>query len=321
MAESLTAMAGLRATIFPDEHVARLSSRRPRLTPLRILETPDLREPTLIATFAGNWSDAGAAASAAGHYLVDRWHAKTLAEIDAEDFYDFTQLRPIVRYVEGTYRRIDWPQNSFSFHQTPERDLIVLNGIEPHLRWKGYTNAVMEVIDQFKVSMVVTLGALWVDFPHTRPVRVTGTAPTQEMIDRAGIISWGGRYEGPTGISGVLSTMLRDREMPLASVRANVPHYVSAMPNPPASLAILRALSAMLSVEIPLGRMIRASAAFDTQLNEATSKNAEVLEYVRSLEERIDAEARGEEAKEGLPATEKIMQDIEDFLRLPRDDK
>ncbi len=293
------------------------------MTPLRILETPDLREPTLIAAFSG-WSDAGAAASAAASYVVDRWHATQMAEIEAEEFYDFTQLRPTVRYIDGSYRRIEWPQNNFYFHQAPERDLIILSGIEPHLKWKTYVDTVLEMIDRFNVSLFVSLGSMWVDFPHTRPMRITGTAPTDEMAEKAGLIRRGtGRYEGPTGISGVLSTTLRSREMAMASIWANVPHYVSATPNPTASLALLRAVQGMLSVEIPLGRMIRHSAMFDQQLHEATSKNAEVSEYVRTLEERIDGEASGRETPREqepgeLPAAGEILKDLEEFFRRPK---
>jgi proteasome assembly chaperone (PAC2) family protein len=284
------------------------------MTPLRILETPELHEPTLIAAFAG-WSDAGGAATAAAQYLAERWRALRVAEIDAEDFYDFTQLRPMVRYVDDTRRRIDWPENAFHSHQTPERDLIILNGIEPHLHWKAYVENVLEVIQRFNVKLVVTLGALFVEYPHTRPMRITGTAPDPLMQDRAGLYQRGGRYEGPTGISGVLNVALRDRDIPAATIWANVPHYVSASPNPRATLGLLRSLTAMLEVEVPLRRMERASEAFDAQLNEATEKNAEVSEYVRSLEERVDAEMAGQEPPAELPATESIVKDIEDFLR------
>jgi proteasome assembly chaperone (PAC2) family protein len=290
------------------------------MTPLRIAETPDLREPLLIAAFSG-WSDAGAAASSAAQYLVDRWHATFLADIDPEDFYDFSQLRPTVHWV-GETRKIEWPQNNFYYHRTADRDLIIFAGIEPHLRWKAYVSAFLEVVDKFSVGSVITLGALNVDFPHTRPVRVTGTAPTEEMAARAGLTTRGtGRYEGPTGISGVLTASLRERNLPLGSIWANVPHYVNAMPNPTASLAILQSLGAMLDVQIPLGRMIRASAAFKTQLEEATSKNAEVSEYVKALEERLDSEMQeeAEEVPKELPPAESILQDIEEFFRQSRD--
>jgi len=292
------------------------------MTPLRIVETPDLREPVLIAAFTG-WSDAGAAASAAASYLVERWRANLLAEIDAEEFYDFTQLRPMVRWA-GETRELEWPQNKFYYHQSPERDLIILSGVEPHLKWKTYLGALLEVLERFKVGTVITLGAMLVDFPHTRPMRITGTAPTDEMAARAGIVNRRntGRYQGPTGISGVLTTELRTRPIQLGSLWANVPHYVSATPNPTASLALLQALGAMLEVQIPLGRMIRASAAFKTQLEEATSKNAEVSEYVRSLEERIDAaaaEGHEDEPRPELPPAESILQDVEEFFRQSRD--
>jgi proteasome assembly chaperone (PAC2) family protein len=284
-------------------------------TPLHIIDTPELKEPTLIAAFAG-WSDAGGGATAAAQYLIERWRCSKLANIEAEDFYDFTQLRPTVRY-EGDVRRIDWPENAFYYRQMPEQehDLILFNGIEPHLHWRSYVASLHEVLTRFHVKLVVTLGAMFVEYPHTRPMRVSGSAPDPEMQARAGIYTRGGRYEGPTGISGVLAASLRDMEMPAASIWANVPHYVSATPNPPATLALLRSLTAMLNVEVPLNRMIRAAHAFDAQLNEATSKNSEVSDYVRVLEERVDAEARGPEHPTELPSSEKVLQDIEEFLR------
>jgi hypothetical protein len=166
---------------------------------------------------------------------------------------------------------------------------------------------------------------MFVDYPHTRPMRVTGTAPNPEMQDRAGLFTRGGRYEGPTGINGVFNVSLREQSLEAATIWANVPHYVSASPNPPASLALLKSLIAMLEVQVPLGRMVRASAAFDQQLNEATSRNTEVSDYVRQLEERIDAENEGvefddDDELEELPATESIVQDIEDFLRRSQDE-
>jgi predicted ATP-grasp superfamily ATP-dependent carboligase len=252
--------------------------------------------------------------------MVDRWHATLVADIDAQEFYDFTQLRPMVRWV-GENREIEWPQNNFYIHRTADKDLLIFAGIEPHLHWKSYVETFMEALDHFKVETVITLGAMFVDFPHTRPVRITGSAPTDEMAARAGLINRGqGRYQGPTGISGVLTTELRTRQKTMGSIWANVPHYVSATPNPTASLAILEALTAMLEVQIPLGRMIRASTAFKSQLEEATSKNAEVSDYVRSLEERLDGqvEPEQEETPTELPPAESILQDVEDFFRQSR---
>jgi proteasome assembly chaperone (PAC2) family protein len=272
----------------------------------------------MVAAFAG-WSDAGGAATAAAQYLIDRWRATRMADFEAEDFYDFTQLRPTVRW-EAEERRIDWPDNAFYYHQTPERDLIIFNGIEPHLHWKAYTKAMLEFIERFKVKLVISLGAMFVDYPHTRPLRVTGSAPDPAMEERGNLVVRGGRYQGPTGINGVLNVSLRENAVAAATIWANVPHYVSATPNPPASLALLRSLTGMLEMQVPLGRMVRASAAFDAQLNEATAKNTEVMDYVRSLEERIDAEHEDEEPAEELPATESIVQDIEEFLRRSKDE-
>jgi proteasome assembly chaperone (PAC2) family protein len=283
------------------------------MTPLRIIQQPELRDPILIAAFAG-WSDAGGAATSASQYLIDRWHAERVAEIEAEEFFDFTQLRPTTKYV-GDVRQIEWPENAFFYHQTAGQDFIILNGIEPHLKWKAYVEAFIEVINTFKVKMVISLGAMFVEYPHTRPLRITGQVLDPEMQKRAGITTRGGRYEGPTGINGVLNATFRELDIPASTIWANVPHYVSAAPNPPATLALLKSLTSMLALEVPLGRMVRASAAFDAQLNEATAKNTEVSEYVRTLEERVDAESRDLELPAELPATEMIVQDIEDFLR------
>jgi proteasome assembly chaperone (PAC2) family protein len=215
----------------------------------------------------------------------------------------------------GDVRQIEWPENAFFYHQTPEQDYIILNGIEPHLKWKAYIETFLEIINTFKVKMVISLGAMFVEYPHTRPLRITGQVQDPEMQKRAGIVTRGGRYEGPTGINGVLNATFRELDIPASTIWANVPHYVSAAPNPPATLALLKSLSSMLALEVPLGRMVRASAAFDAQLNEATAKNTEVSEYVRTLEERVDAEQRDLEIPAELPATEMIVQDIEDFLR------
>lgn len=292
------------------------------MSALQIFHQPELNEPTMIAAFAG-WSDAGGAATGAAQYLIDRWHATKFADLEAEDFYDFTQLRPTVRW-EGDERRIDWPENGFHFYRAQDRDFIIFNGIEPHLQWKTYSETMLEAIKRFNVRLVINLGAMFVDYPHTRPLRVTGQAPDEAMAARAGLSARAGRYEGPTGINGVLNVAFRERNIRAGTIWANVPHYVSASPNPPASLALLKSLMAMLEMEIPLGRMVRASAAFDQQLNEATSRNTEVSDYVRSLEERLDRE--GEDAfdyddddDEGdddeLPEPDTIVQDIEDFLR------
>jgi proteasome assembly chaperone (PAC2) family protein len=293
------------------------------MSALQIHNTPELKQPIMIAAFAG-WSDAGGAATGAAQYLIDRWHATRFADFDAEEFYDFTQLRPTVRW-EGDERRIDWPENVFYFHHAGERDFIIFNGIEPHLHWRDYSETMLDAVKQFNVGLVLNLGAMFVDYPHTRPLRVTGQAPDEEMAQRAGLSARGGRYEGPTGINGVLNVAYRERDIRTGTIWANVPHYVSASPNPPASLALLKSLMAMLEMEIPLGRMVRASAAFDQQLNEATSRNTEVSDYVRSLEERIDNEGEdafdydddddGPDEDGELPEPDSIVQDIEDFLR------
>ena len=285
------------------------------------LEHPELRNPVLIAAFEG-WNDASEVATWAARSLIRQWAAVKFAEVDPEEFYVFTETRPQVRWVEQQ-RTINWPANEFFYHQDPqgERDFIVLKGIEPNLRWRTFIETIMEMISEMHVSVVITLGGLLAAVPHTQPARLTGTATDPDLLKHLQEIRVNtSRYEGPTGIVGVLSNALNQAQIPTASLWGNVPHYLSAQPNVKVSLAMLRQLSKVLHLDLDLGRVERRAARFDTQVNEAVASNTEIASYVRQLEEQ---EGRvGEDTlptTEELPSGEAMVKELEEFLRQSRE--
>src|SRR5437870_1361294 len=216
---------------------------------LNIEHRPELERPVLIAAFRG-WNDGAQGASLAGGYLAKVWNAQQFASIDPEEFYDFQATRPMVSLVEGMTRRIDWPDNDF-YHATPEglgRSAMLLLGVEPNLRWRRFTSLIVDLAREQKIELVVTLGALLADVPHTRPAPVTGTASDPELVERLGLQA--SRHEGPTGIVGVLHDACRREGLASASLWAAVPHYVSLAPSPRAALALCDRLAGLLDVEI-----------------------------------------------------------------------
>jgi proteasome assembly chaperone (PAC2) family protein len=254
---------------------------------VRWQDRPQLRRPVLIAAFEG-WNDAADAASTAVRYLRDRWSARPFATIDHEDFYDFTATRPQVRLVNGLTRRIEWPETELSWASLPgtSRDVVVLLGHEPQLKWRTFTEEVVGVATDLKVELIVILGALLADVPHSRPVRVTGTAADAELIRRLGL----GRstYEGPTGIVGVLHDAFSKSHLPSASLWAAVPHYVAATPSPKASLALLQRAVDLLSTNVDTEDMEIAAADYERQVNEVVAGDEDVTAYVRRLESSAD---------------------------------
>src|SRR6266513_442215 len=200
-----------------------------------------LRRPILSMAFGG-WNDAAESATTAVKYLGTSFHAEKFAEIDPEEFYHFGLSRPHVRFKQGseTEREIVWPATEFSIAQSPSlaRDVIVGVASEPHLRWKAYCETVLELARRCDVALVLTLGALLAEVPHTRPVRLAGGATDPELATRLGIRPT--RYEGPTGIVGVINTICRDHGLATASLWANVPHYISGIENPKATLALVK---------------------------------------------------------------------------------
>ncbi len=280
-----------------------------------------LRRPVLMMAWSG-WNDAAEAATTAARYLGTSLSAEKFAEIDPEEFYHFGLNRPYVRFKAGseTEREIVWPTTEFSIAQatTLARDVIVGVATEPHLRWKTYCETVVELARRCDVALVLTLGALLAEVPHTRPVRLVGGATDPELAARLGIRPT--RYEGPTGIVGVLNTICREQGFATASLWANVPHYVSGIENPKATLALVKRVLPILGATIDLSDLDEAVRQFDQNLAEIVSQNAKIAAYVKKLESR-DAEepAVAEPGRESdLPPAAELVAEIEQFLRQQR---
>src|SRR5438445_2025421 len=228
-------------------------------------DRPRLRRPLLLAAFEG-WNDAADAASTAVRYLGERWQARSFASIDPEDFYDFSSTRPQVRLADGLTREIVWPTTELSAAALPgaDRDVIVLLGIEPELHWRTFCTELVDVARALDVEMVVTLGALLADVPHSRPVRVTGTAADPELVRKLGFER--SRYEGPTGIVGVLHDAFNKAQVPPASLWAAVPHYVAATPSPKAALALVQRAAGLLRSSVITTDLEIAAASYERQV-------------------------------------------------------
>jgi len=291
------------------------------MNPLMIHAQPrGLRRPVLITAFTG-WNDAAEAATTAARYLATTFHAEKFAEIDPEEFYHFGLTRPYVRFKPGseTEREIVWPATEFSVARAPElsRDLVIAVAGEPHLKWRTYCASVLELAQRCEVTLVLMLGALLAEVPHTRPVRVAGGASDPELAARLGVRPT--RYEGPTGIVGVLNTVCREQGLPTASVWANVPHYISGIENPKAALALVQRVLTLLNVEADLTDLEDATRQFEQNLAEIVAQNAKIKAYVAKVESRDAAEAaEAEPAASDLPPASELVEEIEQFLRQQR---
>jgi proteasome assembly chaperone (PAC2) family protein len=277
---------------------------------LQISEHPELERPVLIAAFRG-WNDGAQGASLAGGYLAKVWQAERFALLDPENFYDFQATRPHVSLVEGLTRKVEWPENAFYYARPTGlgRDAVLLLGIEPSLRWRTFTGLVLDLARDLGVELVVTLGALLADVPHTRPSPVTGTATDPELIERLGLSA--SRYEGPTGIVGILHDACRAAELPSVSLWAAVPHYASLAPSPRAAVALLRRLGTLLDASIEISELEEAADTYTQQVSEAVATDEETASYVEELEQRADQ--LGVEGE--LPTGESIAAELTRFLR------
>jgi proteasome assembly chaperone (PAC2) family protein len=275
-------------------------------------DPPALRAPILVAAFAG-WNDAASAATAALETVAEALDAERIAELDPEEFYDFQVTRPTIRLTDGQTREVDWPVNAFFAARAPsaDRDLVLLSGIEPNMRWRTYAATVLEAAERLGVEMVITLGALLADVPHTRPVPITGLASDPDLVDRLNLNR--SSYEGPTGIVGIVHDACRQRGLTSASLWAAVPHYVAAVPNPKAALALLRRLEQFTGIAIEASDLEEAMERFETQVDRAVASNPEIEELVRRLETEQD-EAPELDTGE-MPSGDTIARDFQRFLR------
>ncbi len=264
---------------------------------IEIEDVPPLRSPVLIAAFEG-WNDAADAASGVLDHLLRVWDSTLVAVIDPEDFYDFQMNRPIVGTDDQGMRRITWPSTQLSVASPPGalRDVILLRGIEPNMRWRQFCAELLAAADELGAEIVVTLGALLADTPHTRPVPVSGTTTEPELADRLKLEQ--STYEGPTGIVGVFQDACVRTDMPAVSFWAAVPHYVAQPPCPKATLALLGQLEDLLEISIPLGDLPEDARAWERGVDELAEEDEEISDYVRALEETRDTaelpEASGE---------------------------
>jgi len=277
---------------------------------LRVHRRPELTRPVLIGAFRG-WNDGAQAASLAAGYLAKTWEAERFADVDPEEFFDFQATRPHVSLEDGVTRRIDWPETAF-YHARPDgtdRDIVLLLGIEPNLRWRTFAELLIDLARELGVEMMITLGALLADVPHTRPSPVTGSASDPELVERLGLSA--SRYEGPTGIVGVLHDACKRAEIPSASLWAAVPHYVSLTPSPRAAVALCERLGGLVGVEIDVAELEEAATSYEEQVSEAVASDEETAAYVEELEQRADSL---EESTE-LPSGDALAAELTRFLR------
>jgi proteasome assembly chaperone (PAC2) family protein len=273
----------------------------------------------MILAFTG-WNDAAEAATNAARFLVGAFQADKFAEIDPEEFYHFGLTRPYVRFKAGseTEREVIWPATEFSISQKPDlaRDVIVGVAPEPHLRWRAYCDALLSLVRVTETTLVLTLGALLSEVPHTRPIKLSGGAADPELEAMLGIRPT--RYEGPTGIVGVLNTVCRERHVPTATVWANVPHYVSGIENPKASLALVRRVLTLLGTDTNLEELEEAGRQYDQNLAQVVSQNNKIASYVKKLESRDAREEPDAQPASDLPPASELVAEIEQFLREQR---
>ena len=268
---------------------------------------PEVTQPIVVAAFEG-WNDAGDAATSAIAHLASVWNAVPFADLDPEDFYDFTQTRPHVRIVDDDRRELDWPENTFSLARPPGApDVVLVSGIEPQLRWRTFCDQITEVANAMGARLVLTVGALLADVAHTRPTSVFGSAYEPSVVEALHLEP--SRYEGPTGIVGVLHNRCADAGLKSASLWAAVPSYVPAAPSPKAALALVHRVGTILGTEVPAGDLEAESVAYEEQISELVEEDDDTVAYVRHLEETYDRDGMDEHTADELVA------EVERFLR------
>jgi proteasome assembly chaperone (PAC2) family protein len=287
---------------------------------MEIHQIPLLREPIMIMAFSG-WNDAAEAASGAVEHLLSGWRDKNddvlpelIAEVESEDFYDFQVNRPVVSIDESEIRSITWPSTQVFGMLIPsmKRDLVIVTGVEPSMKWKSFTADLLDLADDLEVSLIVSLGSLLADTPHTRPISVTGTGAHPSIANRLGVSV--SKYEGPTGILGIIQDGCMRRGIDAISLWAAVPHYASNAPSPKATLALINTLEEFLDIKIPLSDLPEKADAWEREVNDLAAEDTEIADYVKALEESKDAAE--------LPdvSGDTIAREFERYLRRQQED-
>ncbi|HEU4707196.1 MAG TPA: PAC2 family protein [Solirubrobacterales bacterium] len=274
-------------------------------------DLPHLRSPVMVCAFRG-WNDAAAAASTALAAVGSSLEGELIARVDPEEFFDFQSTRPTITLDEGQTRRVEWPENNLIAVEVPgaDRDLVLLDGTEPNLRWRTFSETIATAADALGVEMVITLGALIAEVSHTLPVPITGLASDEQLVEELELER--SSYEGPTGIVGVLHDRCRRLGMSSASLWAAVPHYVAAVPNPKAALALLRRFEGLTGIAVDATELEEEASSFEEQIDRAIAANPEIAELVERIEAQ-QAEQLGE--GEELPSADTIAREFQKFLR------
>ena len=277
-------------------------------------DVPELRRPVVVAAFEG-WNDAGEAASGAIEQLAREWDAEPVAALDPEDYYDFQVNRPTVELGDDGARRIIWPTTRILVARRPHlaQDIVLVDGIEPSMRWRAFVVELLSFAQDVGASMLVSVGALLADVPHTRPIPVTATSQDPDLIGRLGLEP--SHYEGPTGIVGVLADAAGQAGLPALSLWAAVPHYAGGVPSPKATLALLRRIEELLDITVPLSDLPEEAQAWERGVDELADSDSEVADYVKSLEQAKDTADLPEASGEA------IAREFERYLQRRRDDE
>ena len=302
------------------------------------IKKPELRSPVLVAAFSG-WNDSAEAATAAVKFLIDRWKTVCIAEIEGEEFYVFTETRPIVQTKRGLLRSIHWPTSQFYAYTDPtkERDVVLFVGVEPQLKWKTFASAFMEVCKRFNISEALLLGAFSANIPHSLDVPVTGYSSTQEMLERMHEIDvQSSRYEGPTGITGVMHDAISRAKIPVSSLWAAAPHYLVATPNIKVTAALLTYLNTFLAFDLDLSDFQNDAIRFEEQISALVARDPEASAFVRKLEKETENMLSGNDDDESdddeevtstpdkppvsgpLPSADSLIRSVEELLRKER---
>ncbi len=272
-----------------------------------------LRAPALLCAFRG-WNDAGEAATAAVSFFSSALEGKRFAWTDAEEFFDYQATRPRVSLTDGVTREVQWPAVEIFEAPVPRapRDLVLMSGPEPSLRWRSFSAQIVELVEALGVQMVVTVGALLAEIPHTRPVPMTGLASDEALVERLGLKPTS--YEGPTGIVGVVHSACAQAGVPSVSLWASVPHYVAAAPNPKAALALLRKLESLVGVSVDASSLERAAVDYERQVGLAVQSDPDIQAFVDRLEQSAESEEEPLSSDE-LPSGDLLAREFQRFLR------